>query len=63
MTTKEKLQHARKLIQNKQHDEARALLCTIRHHPLAQEWLSKLDEIQRLKRERELPRRHLPSRV
>lgn len=63
MTTKEKLQYARKLIQNKQHEEARALLSTIRHHPLAQEWLCKLDEIQRLKRKRELPHPHLPSRV
>ena len=43
-TTKDKLQEAKQLIQQKKYDEARQLLRTV-NHPTAQKWLAKLDEL------------------
>jgi hypothetical protein len=44
MTTKAKMLEARRLIEAKQYDEARAILRTIQH-PTAEQWLAKLDAI------------------
>jgi hypothetical protein len=44
MTTKEKMLEARRLIQEKQYDQARAILRTVQH-PTAEQWLAKLDAI------------------
>lgn len=43
--SKEKLLKAKSLIQNKQYDEARAILLTMPNHAIAQKWLAKLNEI------------------
>jgi hypothetical protein len=42
--SKQKMQAARDLIQQKKYDEARAILRTVRH-PLAEEWLERLERI------------------
>jgi hypothetical protein len=44
MTTKEKMLEARRLIQEKQYDEARSILRNVQH-PTAEQWLAKLDAI------------------
>lgn len=44
-TDKERLQQARDLIMQKQFDQARLILLEIPHHPTAQKWLAKLEEI------------------
>lgn len=44
--SKAKMEAARELIQEKKYDEARAILRTV-DHPLATEWLGKIDDIKR----------------
>jgi hypothetical protein len=44
MTTKEKMLEARRLIQEKQYDQARAILRTVQH-PTARQWLARLEAI------------------
>jgi hypothetical protein len=44
MTTREKMEQAKSLIQQKRYDEARSVLRTV-NHPLAQEWLGKIDKL------------------
>lgn len=44
MSTKEQMQRARTLIQQKRYDDARALLITI-NHPKADQWLNRLNRM------------------
>ncbi len=52
--SKAKMEAARELIKEKQYDEARAILRTV-NHPLAAEWIAKIDAISSPKHSRRSP--------